>query len=94
MDVRMLGQAEVLGTLGDVAHDRERHRRRRILQVAVVLGMVAAWFYWRLLSGNPARFGWPDLTIPVGLKDYLPGMILVVALCGTLIIPLIVGVTT
>ncbi len=91
MDVRMLGQAEVLSTLGDVAQDRERHRRRRIAQVAVVLGVVAAWFYWRLLSGNPARFGWPDLSIPVGLRDYLPGMILVIALSSVLIIPLIVA---
>lgn len=89
MDVRMLGQAEVLGTLGDVALERERHRRRRLAQVAAVLVVVATWAYWRLLSGNPARFGWPDLTIPDGLRDYLPGMILVVALCGTLIIPLL-----
>ena len=91
MDVRMLGRAEVLGTLGDVAHERERHRRRRITQVAVFLLLAAAWLYWRLLSGNPARLGWPDLTIPAGLKDYLPGMILVIALSGTLIIPLLMA---
>jgi len=91
MDVRMLGQAEVLGTLGDVAHDRERHRRRRITHVAVVLGLVTTWFYWRLLSGNPARFGWPNVSLPEGFQDYLPGLILVLLLGSSLIIPLFVA---
>src|SRR4051812_50097724 len=87
MDVRMLGQSEVLGSLGDVAHERERHRRRRIAQIAVVLGLLAAWCYWRLLSGNPVHLGWPHVTVPAGVPGYPPGLILVVALCGALIIP-------
>ena len=79
MDVRMLGSAEVLGALGDVAHDREPHRRRRLVQVAVAPRLVAVCFYWRLLTGNPIRFGWPHLSIPRGLQEYLPGLILVLA---------------
>ena len=92
MDVRMLGPAEVLrGTLGDVAQERERHRRRRLWRMAAILAGGAAWLYWRLLSGNPVRLGWPHLSIPAGLRDYLPGMILVVVLCLTLVVPLVVA---
>ncbi len=89
MDVRMLGSAEVLrGAVGDVARQRETHRRRRVLKVGLVLAVIALFFYWRLIGGNPVRFGWPDLTIPAGLKDYLPGFLLIIVLGGVLIVPL------
>jgi cell division protease FtsH len=89
MDVRMLGSAEVLrGAVGDVARQREAHRRRRVLKVSLVLAAIALFFYWRLIGGNPVRFGWPDLTIPSGLQEYLPGFILIIVLGGVLIVPL------
>jgi ATP-dependent Zn protease len=91
MDVRMLGSAEVLrGTLQDVGRQRERFRRRRLAQVAVLLGLVVAYMYWRwLAAGNPVRFGWPHISIPPGLADYLPGLILVVMLGLALVVPLV-----
>ena len=45
---------------------------------------IALFFYWRLVGGNPVRLGWPDLTIPPGLQEYLPGLILIVVLGGVL----------
>src|SRR5664279_5188676 len=89
MDVRMLGSTEVLrGAVGDVARQRESHRRRRVLKVSLFLAAIAVFVYWRLLGGNPVRLGWPDLTIPAGLQEYLPGFILIIVLGGVLIVPL------
>jgi ATP-dependent Zn protease len=90
MDVRLLGSAEVLrGTVGDVARQREAHRRRRLWEVAAVLAAAAIYLYVRWTGGNPVHLGWPDLTLPSGLKDYLPGLILVVVLGAVLVVPLL-----
>src|SRR6476469_3352830 len=37
----------------DVSLTRERTRQKRLLRLAAVLGLVAAWLWWRLLSGDP-----------------------------------------
>jgi ATP-dependent Zn protease len=90
MDVRLLGSAEVLrGSVGDVARQREAHRRRRLWELAAVLGAAALYLYIRWTAGSPVRLGWPDLTIPEGLRDYLPGLILVVVLGAVLVLPLL-----
>ena len=89
MDVRMLGSTEVLrGSVGDVARQRESHRRRRVLKVSLLLAALALFLYVRWVGGNPVRLGWPHLTIPAGLHDYLPGLILIVVLGGVLVVPL------
>ncbi|MFN8075974.1 MAG: AAA family ATPase [Kineosporiaceae bacterium] len=37
----------------DIDRSRERRRRARLLGIAAVLGPVAVWLWWRLLSGDP-----------------------------------------
>ncbi len=89
MDVRMLGSEEVLrGSVGDVAKQRESHRRRRVLEFGLVLFAIALFLYWRWIGGNPVGFGWPHLSVPAGMSEYLPGLILVVVLGGVMIVPL------
>jgi ATP-dependent Zn protease len=90
MDVRLLGQAEVLGgSLGDVARQRERSRRRRIVRIVLALAPFAAYAWWRLVVGRPVHLGWPDLSVPPGLRDYLPGLVLVVVLGLVLVVPML-----
>ena len=90
MDVRMLGSAEVLqGAVGDVAQQRESHRRRRLVEIGIPLAILCAFLYVRWIGGNPIHLGLPDLTIPAGLKDFLPGMILVVVLGMVMVVPLV-----
>ena len=90
MDVRMLGSAEVLrGAVGDVAQQRESHRRRRLVQVGIPLAILCAFLYVRWVGGNPIHLGLPDLSIPAGLKDFLPGLILVVVLGCVMVVPLV-----
>ncbi|WP_218566167.1 AAA family ATPase [Vallicoccus soli] len=45
----------------DVRVDRERLRRRRLRRVAAVLGPVAAWLWYRLLTGDPVDWGLPQV---------------------------------
>ncbi len=59
-----------------------------MFEVGLVLAAVALYLYWRWLGGDPVRLGWPHLTVPAGLSEYLPGLILVVVLGGVLIVPL------
>lgn len=91
MDVQILGQDAIVDGLGDVAREREHRRQYRLLRVLVLLGVVAAWLGQRILVGSPFRLGWPRLSIPPGLADYLPGLILVGALGMIIVIPLAVA---
>src|SRR4051812_18661098 len=68
---------------------REAHRQRRMLSVLLMLGVVAAYLYYRLLNDNPMRLGWPHLEIPESMQQYVPGMVLVVLLGSVLIMPLL-----
>jgi ATP-dependent Zn protease len=89
MDVRLLGSAEVLrGSVGDVARQREAHRRKRLWELGAVLGAVALYLGIRWVGGSPVRLGWPDLSVPAGMREYLPGLILVVVLGLVLVLPL------
>ncbi|CAN5577948.1 AAA family ATPase [soil metagenome] len=49
---------EIAGALGrgrggDVGPDRERLRQRRLRGLAMLLGPLTGWLWWRLLSGDP-----------------------------------------
>ncbi len=85
MDLRTLGQSSVLrGALLDVSTHRESHRLRRILRVGVVLALVAAFMWWRILSGNPLEFGVPE--IPTWISDYgVMWVFILVTAIGTLV---------
>ncbi len=41
--------------------NRERSRQKRLLRLAVMLGIPLMWFWYRQLSGNPVEFGLPSI---------------------------------
>jgi cell division protease FtsH len=89
-DVRTLGVAEVLGRgLADVAHMREANRQRRMRKVLSVMGPLAAWLWFRQLSGRPVGLGFPRLSPEIGVL--LPQMLIVVLLGGVLLVPLLLA---
>ena len=45
----------------DATATRERQRQRRLLKVAIFLGVPLAWFWYRQLSGNPISPGLPPV---------------------------------
>jgi ATP-dependent Zn protease len=89
MDLGAIGQAAVLrGHSIDVARNRERTRQRRLWKLLAWLTPVAAWLYWRMLSGNAVVFGPPHLSdadiqmlVPI-IAILLIGVVLVVPLLG------------
>jgi ATP-dependent Zn protease len=90
MDVRLLGQAGVLGgSLGDVARQRERSRKFRLGRILVVLGPVAVWVWWRIVVGNPVHLGWPQISTSPEMRQYIPGLLLVGILAVVLVVPML-----
>ncbi|MBW3668664.1 MAG: AAA family ATPase [Actinobacteria bacterium] len=86
MDLKSIGQAGVLRTaVADVAVAREKARQARLLKLALFLGPLAAWFWLRLVSGNPVRFG---ISNPVP-TELMPALVLMIVLCAVLILPLL-----
>jgi cell division protease FtsH len=89
MDLGAIGQASVLrGRTIDVNRNRERTRQRRMWKLAAWLTPITAWFYWRLLSGNPVAVRMPHLE-QADLQLLLPifaivliGVVLIVPLMG------------
>jgi cell division protease FtsH len=69
----------------DVGRIRERRRLRRIAIIGVVGAAVDAWLWTRLLSGDPVRWGMPDLPAvdPLYLMSGLFFLVLIIALVGT-----------
>ena len=79
--------AQVAGTTplrgADVMRTRERTRQKRLLRLAAVLGAVAAWLWWRLLTGNPV--GRPHLPAvdPLYLMSGAFFLVLIVAVLAS-----------
>jgi cell division protease FtsH len=79
VDVERLGGSVVLrGRDVDSTSARERARQRRLARLAVALGLLATWLWFRALSGNPVGWGLPrppagrsDLVISFGLTAVL-----------------------
>ena len=86
-DLAEMGGSEVLAGGLDVSRIREATRRRRLWRVALVTAPVFAYFWYRILSDNPIRFGLPHLS-DTQMQIFLPlGLILV--LCIVLIVPMV-----
>jgi ATP-dependent Zn protease len=83
-----LDQAALLGsTLADVALAREGARRRRLRNLALLLGSAAVWLWIRILSGNPVGWGLPHLG--PNSSTWLPGVILIGLFGVILIVPMV-----
>jgi cell division protease FtsH len=88
LELSSLGGGSVLGgALADVAVIRERARRRRLLRLALVLGTLCAWLWFRMISGNPVSPGFPDL--PPGVRDMGPAGVLIGVLVLVILIPML-----
>jgi ATP-dependent Zn protease len=87
-DVRSLGQEGVIGrALADVARLREGNRLRRMQRSLMFFGPLAIWLWWRQLSGNPVRLGWPALSS--GWSEFIPHLLIVGLLGTVLLLPLL-----
>jgi ATP-dependent Zn protease len=87
-DVTTLGQAGVIGRgQADVARLRERNRQRRMQRSLAFFGPLAAYLWWRELTGHPVVLGRPHF--PAGLEMWLPQIILVGLFAVVLLLPLL-----
>ncbi len=87
MDLSSLGRDElVMPTAADVNRSRERVRQRRLGRLVTLLGLIAAWLWWRALTGRSLMPSWPGPDIP---PEYLTPLLLVVVLGGVLIVPML-----
>jgi cell division protease FtsH len=64
----------LLGTKGDVAAIRERHRLRRLSRLAVVLAAIFAWTVWRQLTDRSLV---PLPHVGATVDKYLPALVLI-----------------
>ncbi|TMK44004.1 MAG: AAA family ATPase [Actinobacteria bacterium] len=86
MELHMLRQDHVLRAgQADVGAFRERQRIRRLRNLTLVLGAVAVWLWFRILTHNPV--GLPQMT-PRWVV-FFPTLALIALLGGALLIPLL-----
>ena len=79
-------QRVVRGRDVDVTRFRERTRRHRLRKLFFWLLPVAGWLWWRILSDNPVRFGWPHLSAQQ--QNLVPAFALIALFAVILIIPM------
>ena len=89
MDVGLIGGNQVLRGAGDVARIRESGRRRRLVKYGLVLALVADYVGARWLGGSPVHWGPPHISLPQGLQDQLPALLLISVLCLVLLGPML-----
>ena len=79
MDITQLRYGAVVrGREADTTSTRERQRRRRLRRLFVAIMIPLAWVWYRILTGNPIKFGIPrvvaespEIWISVGLMLFL-----------------------
>ncbi len=87
MELSRLSESTVLSDgLIDVQVTRERSRQGRIGRIAVVLGLIATYAWWRALSGQSVWPGVPNLPIR---GEYIFPVLLILILGGALLGPLL-----
>src|SRR5919198_2512795 len=87
-DVTTLGTTGVIGRgQADVARLRERNRQRRMQRSLAFFGPLAAYLWWRQLTGDPVTLGWPHL--PGAAELWLPQILLVSLFAVVLLLPLL-----
>ena len=70
----------------DVGVTRERTRLRRLTKIAVVLGAVLVWMWWRLLSGSPVGLpGLPNIE-PLYLMSGAFFALLLLVMVGSIVV--------
>jgi cell division protease FtsH len=81
----VLGRSKLIKAgLADVSRIRERTRRRRLFRLAVILGAIDTFLWYRIIIGDP--LGPPGL--PNDAMLWLPGMLLILVLGVVLLLPL------
>lgn len=70
----------------DVVRHRERDRQRRLLRLTLLLAPIAAWLWFRLLTGRPL-VSFPKL--PPDAVFWLPGLVFILLLGLVLVLPLL-----
>jgi cell division protease FtsH len=81
----ILGQSKLIKAgLADVSRIRERARRRRLLRLAIFLGVIDAFLWYRVAIGDP--LGPPSL--PDDAIIWLPGFLLIGVLALVLLLPM------
>jgi cell division protease FtsH len=81
----ILGQSKLIKAgLADVSRIREKTRRRRLLRLAILLGVIDAFLWYRVAIGDP--LGPPSL--PDDAIIWLPGFLLIGVLALVLLLPM------
>ena len=88
-DLSLLGGHAVLRGVADVSAHREAFRRRRLRDIAILLGIVAIALVWGLASGHPFTLGWPQIHLSPEMQQLVPGVALILILSLVLIVPLL-----
>jgi ATP-dependent Zn protease len=88
-DLSLLGGHAVLRGVADVSAHREAFRRRRLRDIAILLGIVALVLVWGLASGHPFTLGWPQIHLSPEMQQLVPGVALILILSLVLIVPLL-----
>jgi cell division protease FtsH len=81
----VLGQSTLIKAgRADVSRIRERTRRRRLIRLALVIGLIDGYLWYRYASGNP--IGLPSL--PEDAMIWLPGLLLVALFAIVILLPM------